>query len=221
MKMYTLFAACAALFVIGCAASPDVRTSEDMVANADPYEIGTAGAFFTGFTGIGIKPGTFLINFAPRTNEVILIMKNQGNDTHLFLDRKARDVILNGAVQYLEQFESKTLVEKGNRLDEYGKFDAFMLWGLLTLNGEGTATISAGYEFEKDAPYFTLTIPDTPNDRYGVVDRPSPIKRSGYLQLFFTRSQLIEFVEYLVQENLESTLEGKNVSQASTDPDVY
>jgi hypothetical protein len=221
MKMYTLFAACAALFVIGCAASPDVRTSEDMVANADPYEIGTAGAFFTGFTGIGIKPGTFLINFAPRTNEVILIMKNQGNDTHIFLDRKSRDIIMDASVRYLEQFESRTLQEKGNRLAEYGKLKAFMLWGILTLNAEGTAEVSLGYEFNKEAPYFTLTIPDTPNDRFEAVDRPSPIKRSGYFQIFFTRSQLIEFVEYLVQENLESTLEEKNISRASTDPDVY
>ena len=219
--MHTLFAACAALFLLGCTASPDVRTSEDMVANADPYEIGTAGAFFTGFTGIGIKPGTFLINFAPRTNEVILIMKNQGNDTHIFLDRKSRDIIMDASVRYLEQFESRTLEEKGKHLAEYGKLKAFMVWGLMTLNAEGTAAVSVGYEFNKEAPYFTLTIPETPNDRFEAVDRPSPIKRSGYFQIFFTRSQLIEFVEYLVQENLESTLEEKNISRASTDPDVY
>lgn len=221
MKIHIVLAACTALFIVGCNSSPDLRTTKDMVANADPYEIGSAGASFSGFTGIGTKTGSFSIVFAPRTNEVILIMKNQGNETHIFLDRHARDIIMNASVQYLEQFESRTLSETGNRLDEYGKFAAFMKWGMLTLNAEGTATISVGYEFQKDAPYFTITIPDTENDRYTSSTRYSPVKRSGYFQMFFTRSQLIEFVEYLVQENLESTLEEQDISRASTDPDVY
>ena len=103
----------------------------------------------------------------------------------------------------------------------YGKFPAFMKWGVLTMNAEGTASVSAGYQFIKNTPYFIITIPETANDRYTSTTRGSVVKRSGYFQIFFTRSQLAEFGEMLIQEYLESTLEEQNISRASADPDVY
>ena len=221
MKKLSTFLLIVMILVAGCAGSPQPVQSTDMVANADPYEIGVAGASFSGFTGIGMNAGSFAVNFAPRTNQVILVAKNQGNETHLYLDKSARDLIISGITSYLESFEQRTLDRDTDMLAAYGKFPAFMKWGMLTLNAEATATVSAGYEFQKEAPYFTLTIPETINDRYTSTTRKSTIKKSGYFQFFFTRSQLAEFGEMLIQEYLESTLEEHNVSRASVDPDAY
>jgi len=205
----------------GCTGSPQPVTSPDMVANADPYEIGVAAASFSGFTGIGMKAGTITVQFAPRTNEIILLASNQGNKTYLYLDKSDRDLLISAITSYLDGFEKRTLDRDKNMLAVYGKFPAFMKWGVLTLNAEATATVTTGYEFNKDAPYFTLTIPETNNDRYRSTTRGSTIKRSGYFQIFFTRSQLAEFGEMLIQEYLESTLDEQNVSRASVDPDTY
>lgn len=221
MRLTITLAAVAALFFLGCAGSPAPQTSSDMVANAEPYEIGVVGASFSGFTGIGMNLGTFPVMFAPRTNEIILVTSNQGNDTFIYLNRSARDQLLAAASTYIEQFEARTLDKEGSQLSAYGGFPAFMKWGVVFINAEGTASISVGYEFAKDSPYFAITVPDTDNDRYMSTTRKTHVKKSGYFQIFFTKSQLIEFAEYLVQENLESTLEEKNVSRASTDPDEY
>lgn len=221
MKITTTLAAVAALLLIGCAGTPAPVISDDMVANAEPYEVGLAGASFSGFTGVGIKLGTFAVNFAPRTNEVILIFKIQGNETHLYLDKTDRDVFIDAITAYLESFEQRTLDRDSDKPAEYGTFPSFMKWGLLSLNAEGTATVSAGYEFIKDAPYFTLTVPETDNDRFTSTTRASKVQRSGHFQIFFTRSQLAEFGEMLIQEYLESTLEEQNISRASSDPDTY
>lgn len=221
MKSANIFVVIVTVLVIGCTTAKPPVQSVDMVANAEPYEVGIVSANFSTFLGIGMKSGTFTIDFVPRTNEIVLVTKNQGNETLIYLNRESRDIILFAANEYLDQFDNRALSQNGKKLDVYGKFLAFMKWGMLTLNAEGTATISVGYEFQKNAPYFTLTIPETTNDRYLSTTRSSRIKQSGYFQIFFNRSQLIEFAEYLVQENLESTLEEKNVSRASTDPDEY
>ncbi|NLK60289.1 MAG: hypothetical protein GX290_04450 [Treponema sp.] len=221
MKKLSTFLLIVMILVVGCAGSPQPVQSTDMVANADPYEIGVAGASFSGFTGIGMSAGTFTVSFAPRTNEVILVTKNQGNETHLYLDKSDRDLLISAITSYLESFEQRTLNRNNDMLSTYGTFPAFMNWGMLTLNAEATATVSTGYEFKKDAPYFTLTIPETDNDRYTSTTRKSTIKKSGYFQIFFTRSQLAEFGEMLIQEYLESTLEEQNISRASSDPDTY
>ncbi len=221
MKKYIIVAVILVVIFTGCAGTPQPVQSVDMVANADPYEIGIAGASISGFTGIGMKPASFAVSFAPRTNEVILIAENQGNETHLYLDKDDRDLIISAITVYLEAFEQRVLDPDNDMIAAYGKFPAFMRWGMLTINAEGTASVSTGYEFYKNTPYFVMTIPETPNDRYGDTTRHSTTKRSGHFQIFFNRSQLAEFGDMLIQEYLESTLEGKNISRASADPDVY
>ena len=221
MKITAWLAVISALFLIGCAGAPKPTVSQDMVANADPYEIGVAGASFSGFTGIGMNAGSFTLQFAPRTNDVVLLTRNQGNETHLYLNKHARDILISGITGYLDQFEQRSLNRDKKMFAAYGKFPAFMKWGVLTMNAEGTASVSAGYQFIKNTPYFIITIPETANDRYTSTTRGSVVKRSGYFQIFFTRSQLAEFGEMLIQEYLESTLEEQNISRASADPDVY
>lgn len=208
--------------LVGCAGSPQVAQNEDMIANAEPYELGSIGTYFSGLAGFGIKEGTIVAQFAPRTNEVILISSNQGNDVNLFLTKKVRDLLIPGFVSYLESFEARTLDSDGNKLAIYGKIPVFMKWGVFTLNAEGTANMSAGYEFLDDQPYYSLTLPETINDRNTSSIRYSAVKNSGYLQMYFTKTQLQELGEILTQEYLEQTLEGHGISRPSSDdPDKY
>ena len=217
MKINILYTALIAVTLLGCASSAPIQ-SADMVANADPYEIGVVGASFSTFTGFGKNVGTFTLSFAPRTNQVIINTKNQGNKTYIYLDRTNRDALVAAMTTYFEEFENRTLKEKGKTNKAYGKIVGFMEWGLLTTNARGNPEMRLGYEFEKGAPYFTITIPETDNLMY---NKGSVVKNSGFYQMFFTRSQLEEFGEMLLQDYLVATLEEQDISRASTDPDVY
>lgn len=189
-----------------------------MVANADPFEVGVAGLGTSDFIGFGIDVKTVTIIFAPRTNVVIMEFKIQGNTTRLHLAVNDRKFLLDAITMYLDSFEAKTLVNDNKTNKAYGVRKWFMEWGMLTLNARASARVNVGYEFKSNAPYFVLTVPEVPNDLY---NKGSVVKRSGYFKLFFTRSQLAEFGEMLIQEYLLSTLDDKNVSRASIDPDVY
>lgn len=217
MKRNILYAALLAVALLGCASSAPIQ-SVDMVANADPYEIGVVGASFSTFTGFGTTVGTFSLSFAPRTNQVIINTKNQGNKTYIYLDRTNRDALVTAMTTYFEEFENRTLKEKGKTNNAYGKIIGFMEWGLLTMNARGNPEMRLGYEFKDAAPFFTITIPETDNLMY---NNGSPVKNSGYFQMFFTRSQLEEFGEMLLQDYLVATLEEQDISRASTDPDEY
>lgn len=222
MKIQTVLVMSMVALLVGCAGSPRVIQNEEMVANADPYEIGSIGAYFSGLAGFGIKEGTITAQFTPRTNEVILVFSNQGNDMNLFLTKKVRDFLIPGFVSYLGSFEERTLDRDGKMLAVYGTMPVFMKWGLFNLNAEGTANMTAGYEFYKDQPYYALTFPETINDRNTSSTRFSTVKKSGYFQIYFTKTQLQELGEMLTQEYLEQTLEDRGISRTpSDDPDKY
>lgn len=218
MKTKIMLIMLVTVILAACASTPNTSVHEDMVANADPYKIGVAGLSISNFVGFGMNLTSTDMFFAPRTNTVIMEFKVQGNTTKLYLTRSDRELLINAITSYLESFESKTLTNDKKQERVYGTLTSFMEWGLLTVNARGQAKIRTGYEFKNDAPYFILTVPEVENEMY---NKGSVVKRSGYFQLFFTRSQLAEFGEMLIQEYLESTLEDQSISRASADPDVY
>jgi hypothetical protein len=218
MKTKILLIALGTCLLAACASAPNTSVHEDMVANADPYKIGVAGLSISNFVGFGMNLTSTDMFFAPRTNTVIMEFKVQGNTTKLYLTRSDRELLINAITSYLDSFESKTLTNDKKQERVYGTLTSFMEWGLLNVNARGQAKIRTGYEFTHDAPYFVLTVPEVENEMY---NKGSVVKRSGYFQIFFTRSQLAAFGEMLIQEYLLSTLDDKNVSRASIDPDVY
>ena len=218
MKTKILLIALVTFLLTACASSPGTQIHEDMVANADPYKIGVTGLSISDFLGIGMNLKSADMIFAPRTNTVVMEFKVQGNTTRLHFTRSDRELLLAAITSYFESFDERILKDDGKQERVYGTCKSLMEWGLLTVNAKATAKVHTGYEFKKDSPYFILTVPEVDNDRY---NKGSVVKRSGYFQLFFTRSQLAEFGEMLIQEYLESTLEEQNISRASSDPDVY
>jgi len=218
MKTKILLIAFVPFLITACASSPGTQIHEDMVANADPYKIGVTGLSISDFLGIGMNLKSADMIFAPRTNTVVMEFKVQGNTTRLHFSRSDRDLLLAAITSYLESFEERTLIEDGKQDRVYGTFKSLMEWGLLTVNAKATAKVHVGYEFKKESPYFILIVPEVENELY---NKGSVIKQSGYFQIFFTRSQLAEFGEMLIQEYLESTLEEQNISRASSDPDMY
>lgn len=209
-----------------CATTHNDRDTKAVIANVDPFELGSFEASFSDFTGFMISKGTMTVDFAPRENRIILNLKNQGNMTHIYLDESARSAINASMNRYYDDFESRSLRREGKANDAYGKISAYMEWGLLMINAKGTAEIRMGYKFVDKSPYFTLTIPETANEIYEKAGG-SRVRQSGFLQIFFTRSQATEFAKTLEQENLLAALreQRENMPLANQDnvdtPDAY
>lgn len=220
MKTIIRLAAClmALSLLTGCATTRNAK--EAVIANVDPFELGSFEASFSDFTGFMINRDAMTVDFAPRENNIVVNLKNQGNSTHIYLDETARSAMLSSIDMYFKDFESKSLRRKGKTNTAYGKVGAYMEWGLLMVNAKGDTEVRMGYEFVDKSPYFTLTIPETENDIY-LKTGGSRVKRSGFLQIFFTRSQAAEFSKTLVQENLLGALAEKKENELIANPDMY
>jgi len=194
------------------------------VADVDPYQIAEVNASTTSFGGLGMKDCVITVQFAPRDNTVILLFSSQNNKMTVYLTPQNRILMINGMKQYLDAFEQRTL-EKGRGSEKtYGRTETTIEWSLFsvfTQVSQAFPKMQLGYEFFDRTPYFSLTFPDTDNVNYSAAG-PNRIKKSVYMQLFFTRTQLESFGELMLQEYLENTLKEQNIVTPETnDRDVY
>lgn len=193
------------------------------LADIESYELKQISASTKTFIGIGIKDINLLIKFSPRENDVVIQFSNQSNKVSLYLSERTRVLLISAISKYMSDFENRVLERKRGTDKVYGISETTVEWYIFssfTQTSRALPKMKIGYEFVDQAPYFTLTFPESDNVYYSDAG-PNRIKKSTYIQIFFTRSQLAEFGEMLIQEYLESTLEEQNISRASSDPDTY
>ncbi|MBN1616814.1 MAG: hypothetical protein JW875_05830 [Spirochaetales bacterium] len=220
-KQNVLYAVVASFFLLAsCASKVDTAGEPDVIAMVDPFQVATLGMGLSDLLGLGMNQTTFDLFFAPRGNATIMAFSYQMNKTEMFLDYTARQTVIAAVGTYLEEYEAKTLRTKGKTTAEYGKMQGYMEWGVLTKNARATPEISIGYDFVKDSPYFTLTVPESTNLIFEGVGG-SRVQRSAYMRFYFNREQAVEFAQHLSQEFLLEALGEQDVPEASFTPDSY
>ena len=213
-------------------ASADSRADKsDMIANIDDFEIGLSSMSLNKlFGGLEIKDA--VVRLEPRVNAVVLDFVTQGSMFKLSLKKDARAAIIDAALRYNDDFEQKRLEKKGAKRNVvYGTVASDLSWGVLSLlsnNAKAKPVLKLGYTFVNDAPYFTITIPESDNILLGS-DSDYMVKKSITLTLHYTRAQAEKLVELISPENIADEIAAKNVpedllpeGQAELNaPDVY
>lgn len=209
--------------------SPDVQTDE-MLANINPFLMGTVSAGINKVVSSGINPKDFTVILEPRTGYVRLCFNHDGNSFSMPLNAASRQIVIDAVMAYNKAFDARSL-EKKNRykhLSAFGKMDTQLEMGNLLKVTCSHPKPQLGYKFVESAPYFTIFMPATTADED--LNRTRKIAQSTpEITLFFNRAQADILIGYLQEDKIKALVAEKNVpteltpagSKSLNAPDAY
>ena len=190
MKKYLFFCAIALLYT-SCKHTSNAVKYPDMVADIDPFQIGSTSVSFDRTFSTNLKSERVEVFFYPRENEVALEVTNSTYRLSLFWNKDARRLFIEALNRYEEDFAEKRLITNYNKTGAiYGKTKIRFQWKTLKVSPTYRASpyIEIGYRFREDAPFFMLR-QKAAREESGVNEG---IKESPQYALYFTRAQARE-----------------------------
>ncbi|MCL1927889.1 MAG: hypothetical protein FWG07_03730 [Treponema sp.] len=220
MKKYIVFLA-AAVLAISCSHTEKAPSHPSMIANVDPFLIGSVNVSLDQLLSSQLKETAVEIVFYPRQNEVALEWSHNMAQYQQFWDEAGRQLFVEALNRYNEDFSNKKLTDTYNKSRAvYGKFKGRLLWKTLKFSATYSSSpfIELGYRFRNNAPYFA-TRQMAAKEESGV---NKSISESSASSMYFTRVQGEELAKLFDQAFLLKSLEGKASSHsADTDRDEY
>ena len=201
--------------IVSCKSAPEDLSN--MVANIDPFDLGTCPLSVNGLLLGNLETKDAVLNFAPRTNVVVVNFPAQGAKYALSLKPDTRTAIADAITRYYRDFDNHTLLKKGKeRKSIYGTAPSSLTWGVASFipsSAKSLPVLQLGYIFIKESPYFTITMPASKNIKL-TSDSDYTAKESIEIILYFTRAQAERFSSLMAKENLDKEIASRNVSPA-------
>ena len=217
MKKLIIFvvAVLSLFYVVACKSVP--QDLSNMVANIDPFDLGSCPLSVNGLLLGNLETKDAVLNFAPRTNVVVVNFPAQGGKYALSLKPDTRAAIADAITRYNGDFDQHSLQKKGReRKSVYGTAPSSLTWGVASFipsNAKALPVLQLGYTFVKDSPYFTITMPASKNITL-TSDSDYTAKESIEVILYFTRAQAERFSSLMAKENLDKEIASRNVPPA-------
>lgn len=199
-KSIALFLLCSVL-LLSCAGSKpkEKAVDPDFIGDFDPLKLEDFIALSYSKAG-GLKPLEADMYFIPRNNNVELYFRSSANKIALVLSLENRDIIRSGAEYYLSAYSEENLPQRiPDKKNAVITGKTSLSWGLL---GPGYTAedvpfwINYNY-LEEGRPYFMINF--SPSKAQGDDSNFSPS-----VQVYFSPSQLNNFLEIIEQKHLES-----------------
>ena len=216
MKKIILLCVTAALLV-SCKNLEKGSKYPDMVADIDPYQVGSVNAFFDQPFSSKVKEAAVEVFFYPRENEVALEFSYSTGQYRQFWSKEGRRLFTEALNRYKEDFANQNLSTKTNKTRAvYGKVNSRFQWRTLKISSlyRASPVIELGYRFRDDAPYLaarqTKAKEESGKNNEG-------IKESPQYSIYFTRAQAEELAAIFDQAFLLKSLEGKDIPAQTTD----
>ena len=209
------------MLVFSCSHSNSAVKYPDMVADVDPFSIGSISASFDRNFSSQVRVETVEVIFYPRENEVALEFRlNMGQYRQLW-KKEGRRLFIEAINRYKEDFENQRLTNKFSRTKRvYGRFKNRFQWKPLPVSAtyRSSPVIELGYRFRDNSPYFTV-YQNSAREESG---NNRDIKESPDFPVYFTRAQAEELARLFDEAFLLSSVSGKGSSPAiDTDRDEY
>jgi len=178
---------------ISCATDPSSRYP-NMVADMDPFSLGTVIVFTDQLFSSKLKPQIAEVVFIPRENLVSLEYRHELVTYRQFWNYLGRQNFISGINQYKDDFSARKLDVKARYTRTrsiYGKIKSKLEWETFkfTTTYKSSPTMELGYRFRPSkgtTPYFTV-LQRSAKDESGVME-DSKIE-SMQVSLYFTRAQ--------------------------------
>jgi hypothetical protein len=217
-----LFAIAVAAFCFSCGTSPSGVKQANMLADVEPFSIGSVNASFDKMLSSAVALADVEVIFYPRKNEVALQFKYNGLQYWQFWNEEGRRRFIDALSRYKEDFANQRLITNYNRSRAiYGTAGGRCEWKTLSISATYSSlpVIGLGYRFIGNSPYFT-TYQNEAKEETGL--NPTGISKSSSFVMYFNRAQGEDLARLFDQAYLLELL-GDKASRSNTEAsrDVY
>jgi hypothetical protein len=193
-----------------------------MVADADPFTLGSVSVSFDKFFSQGLTEKAVPVVFDPRTDTAYLQFTYETVTYRQFWNRQNRRAFSDALARYRTDFEAGNLsLPPAKARRAYGAVKGKTEWGQVSfsVNARAFPVIEAGYQFKGDNPYFTVFQREAENTLSSNSDRP---RRSLKITLYFTRAQGAGLARVFDQSFILERLDAEGIlPQGKAVPDEY
>jgi hypothetical protein len=216
------------LLVLSCQSVDLSKKYPNMVADMDPFSVGTIEAQFDRFLSSKVKKTEIETIFHPRHNYVSLEFKYELMTFRQFWDEPARRQFAAALELYKRDFEDGKLVNNNRKTKSvYGNAKGRVEWLMskYTKTRVSNPIIEIGYQFKENTPFFT-TLMRSAKEVMSDDDNSTPTN-SQPLNMYFTRAQADVLVGIFNQARLMELVGKKNTpvtdesEEDSAPKDIY
>jgi len=209
------------LLVLSCKSVDLSKKYPNMVANVDPFSIGTAEVQLDRFFSSKIKKVEVEAVFHPRLNAVSLEFKFELYKYRQFWDEPARKQFAASLELYKKDFEEKKLIDSYRKTRGiYGNVKGRVEWVLFkyTKTRVSNPKIELGYRFKEGNAFFT-TYMRSAKEVKTESDTSADIE-SQAIPIYFTRAQADNLVMLFDQTFLMGLLKDRTGDKAEKPADT-
>jgi hypothetical protein len=213
-RLLTVAWAGTAIFLIACGTVPYSKKSPPMVANVDPFSVGTVKAVFDRFLSSELAEIEIEVIFYPRLNAVALEFRHEFITHRQFWDEAARKQFAVALERYKEDYTARTLIDRHKKTrSAYGRVQGRTEWQSFKFSKNHLAfpPIELGYRFRNGAPFFTTFMRSIREEKDSSDDN-QPVNSSP-VTMYFTRAYADELVKLFDQAYLMGLLGDQSVPQ--------
>lgn len=225
MTMRRLFplalAGIAGFLVLSCASTDPAKKYPNMVANVNPFSVGTLEAQFDRMFSARLNKAEIEAIFYPRLNSVALEFRYEMIRYRQFWDETARNQFAEALERYKTDYEARNLVDRYGRTSAaYGRVKGRLEWETFRLGKTRVShpAIALGYRFREKSPFFATLMRSAKEVNPDSGDSPD---QSQQVIMYFTRAQAEELVALFDQAYLMGLLaEPGRTQQFDPSPDL-
>ena len=182
----------------------------NMVADADPFSVGTAEVEFDRPFSSKVNKVVIEAIFHPRLNAVSLEFKYQLLKYRQFWDSPARKQFAASLELYKRDFEDRKLIDNYRKTrDIYGRTKGRVEWEAFKFTKTRVAnpTIELGYRYKENTPFFATLMRGTKEE---TSELDNSATNSAQINMYFTRAQADEMAKLFDQDYLMELLKKKD-----------
>jgi len=208
------------LLVLSCGSVDLSKKYPNMIANVDPFPIGTAEVQFDRFFSSKIRKVEVDAVFHPRLNAVSLEFRFELYKFKQFWDEPSRKQFAASLELYKKDYEERKLIDNHRKTRAvYGNVKGRVEWEIFkyTKTRVSNPKIELGYRFKEKLPYFS-TLMRAAREVKPEGDTSTDVD-STPVTMYFTRAQADQLVMLFDQAFLLELLKERtsNVTEKSTD----
>ena len=184
-----ILALTAAILYISCGTVDLAKKYPNMVADIDPYQIGSVSASFDRFMFPHIRENNIDVFFYPRENMVVLDFRYELLHYRQFWDEPGRQRFTEALSRYKEDLANQNMLTRYNRTrDIYGRFKGRTEWEFFkyTATYFSLPVMELGYRFREDVPYFAI-LQNSARDESGINNKSR--QESVEISIYFSGAQ--------------------------------
>jgi len=198
----------AALFlVLSCGSVDYAKKYPNMVANIEPFSVGTVEAQFDRMFSSKLNKLEMDVVFYPRLNSVALEYRYELTTHRQYWDEESRKRFVRAFELYKTDYTERKLINKPRKTRAvYGKTQGRCDWEAFKYTKTRIAypVIDLGYRFVNDMPFFTIWMRSAPEDADSADN--STRAESPQVSMYLTRAQAEELVKLFDQTYLMGLL---------------